>query len=245
MNQYRLFPWKTAPSEAEKGSFAMKFILKNMSRILLVTAAVLILGGVAMLALLVPAAASTFYKICLAAISVLCVLMGVGLLFALYLGRDNDPNFFLYDTKAARNIPESQLTFERINSRMGYFMTTLSTSLERLWSDNALDAAPEKFGVNEVYKPLAAYKMIYDLAVIDSPEGWRLFLNASPAAITTLTDALRLNGEDTMAQTLIKAYNTAASIDDYEWLSDFLKGNIPYISRRMTAYVRKNMEWFY
>ena len=48
-----------------------------------------------------------------------------------------------------------------------------------------------------------------------------------------------------MAQNLIKAYNTATSVDDYEWLSDFLKGNKPYISRRMTAYVRKNLELFY
>jgi hypothetical protein len=223
----------------------MKSILKNMSRILLIVAAVLIVGGIVMLALLVPSAASTFYMICLAAISILCILMGVGLLFCLFLGRDNDPNFFLYDPKTARNIPASELDFERINSRMGYFMTTLSTSLEKLWSDNALDSKPEKFGVNEVYKPLAAYKMIYDLAEIDSPEGWRLFLNASPAAITTLTDALLQNGEDAMVKTLIKAYNTASSIDDYEWLSDFLKGNKPYISRRMTAYVRKNMEWFY
>ena len=223
----------------------MKSILKNMSLILLVVAAVLILGGIVMLALLVPGAASTFYKVCLAIISILCVLMGVGLLFCLYLGRDNDPNFFLYDTKTGRNIPESQLTFERINSRMGYFMTTLSTSLEKLWSDNALDSKPEKFGVNEIYKPLAAYKMVYDLAEIDRPEGWRLFLNASPAALTTLTDALLMNGEDAMANPLIKAYNTASSIDDYEWLRDFLKGNKPYISRRMTAYVRKNLEWFY
>ena len=223
----------------------MKSIVKNMSRILLGAAAVLILGGIVMLALLVPGAASTFYKICLAAISVLCILMGVGLLFCLYLGRDNDPNFFLYDPKTARNIPESELDFERINSRMGYFMTTLSTSLERLWSDNALDARPEKFGVNEVYKPLAAYKMIYDLAEIDTPEGWRLFLTASPATVRTLTDALLANGEDAMVQTLIKAYNTASGSDDYEWISDFLKGNKPYISRRMTAYVRKNMELFY
>lgn len=223
----------------------MKSILKNMSLILLVAAAVLILGGIVMLALLVPGAASTFYKVCLAIISILCILMGVGLLFCLYLGRDNDPNFFLYDTKTGRNISEAELDFERINSRMGYFMTTLSTSLEKLWSDNALDSKPEKFGVSEVYKPLAAYKMIYDLAEIDRPEGWRLFLNASPAAITTLTDALLMNGEDAMANTLVKAYNTAAHVDDYEWLRDFLKGNKPYISRRMTAYVRKNLEWFY
>ena len=223
----------------------MKSILKNMSLILLITAGVLILGGILMLALLVPGAASVFFKVCLAIISILCILMGVGLLFCLYLGRDNDPNFFLYDTKTARNIPEDELDFERINNRMSYFMTTITTSVEKLWTDNALDSDPDRFGVNSVYKPLAAYKMIYDLAEIDTPAGWRLFLNATPATITTLTDTLRASGEEAMAKTLIKAYNSASSSDDYEWLSDFLKGNKPYISRRMTAYVRKNMEWFY
>lgn len=223
----------------------MKSILKNMSLILLIAAGVLILGGILMLALLVPGAASVFFKVCLAIISILCILMGVGLLFCLYLGRDNDPNFFLYDTKTARNIPEDELDFERVNSRMSYFMTTITTSVEKLWSENALDADPARFGVNEVYKPLAAYKMIYDLAEIDTPAGWRLFLNATPATITTLTETLLEIGEDALAKTLIKAYNTASNSDDYEWLSDFLKGNKPYISRRMTAYVRKNMEWFY
>lgn len=223
----------------------MKSILKNMSLILLITAGVLILGGILMLALLVPGAASVFFKVCLAIISILCILMGVGLLFCLYLGRDNDPNFFLYDTKTARNIPEDELDFERINNRMSYFMTTITTSVEKLWTDNALDSDPDRFGVNSVYKPLAAYKMIYDLAEIDTPAGWRLFLNATPATINTLTDTLRASGEEAMAKTLIKAYNSASSSDDYEWISDFLKGNKPYISRRMTAYVRKNMEWFY
>ena len=216
-----------------------------MSLILLITAGVLILGGILMLALLVPGAASVFFKVCLAIISILCILMGVGLLFCLYLGRDNDPNFFLYDTKTARNIPEDELDFERINNRMSYFMTTITTSVEKLWTDNALDSDPDRFGVNGVYKPLAAYKMIYDLADIDTPAGWRLFLNATPATITTLTDTLRASGEEAMAKTLIKAYNSASNSDDYEWISDFLKGNKPYISRRMTAYVRKNMEWFY
>jgi hypothetical protein len=223
----------------------MKSILKNMSRILLVVAAALILGGVIMLALLVPGAASTFYKVCLAAVSILCILMGLGILVFIFLSRDTDPNFFLYDPKTGRNIDPEDLDFDRINSRMSYFMTTLTTSVERLWAENALNAPAEKFGVREIYKPLAAYKMIYDLSEFDSPDGWRLFLNASPATIKTLTDALRLNGEEAMVATLENAYHGASSIDDYEWLRDFVMGNKPYISRRMTGYVRKNLEWFY
>ena len=197
------------------------------------------------MALLVPGAASLFYKVCLAAISVLCVLIGLGLLLYLYIGRDNDPNFFLYDPKTGRNIDPADLDFDRINSRMSYFMTTLTTSVERLWTDNALDAPVEKFGVREIYRPLAAYKMLYDLTEFDSPDGWRLFLNAPSATITALTQALVMNGEETMANSLVKAYNSASNGDDFEWLRDFLVGNKPYISRRMVGYVRKNLDWFY
>jgi hypothetical protein len=219
---------------------------KNMSRVLLVVAAVLILGGIFMLALLVPGASSLFYKVCLAAVSILCILIGLGLLLFLYLGRDADPNFFLYDPKTGRNITPEDLDFDRINSRMSYFMTTLTTSVERLWTDNALGTVPvDRFGINGIYRPLAAYKMLYDLTEFDSPDGWRLFLNATPATITALGDALRENGEDTMVATLIKAYNSASSGDDFEWLRDFLMGNKPYLSRRMTGYVRKNLDWFY
>lgn len=223
----------------------MKSIVKNMSRVLLAVAGVFILGGIFMLALLVPGASSGFYKFCLAAVSVFCILIGLCLLAFLYLGRDTDPNFFLYDPKSGRNISEQDLDFDRINSRMGYFMTTLTTSVEKLWTENALNTNPERFGVNEIYRPLAAYKMLYDLAEIDTPEGWRLFLSASPATITTLTDALNRVGENEMSASLIKAYNSASTVDDYGWLRDFITGNKPYLSRRMTGYVRKNLEWFY
>ena len=224
----------------------MKSILKNMSLILLVVAAVLILGGIVMLALLVPGAASTFYKVCLAIISILCVLMGVGLLFCLYLGRDNDPNFFLYDPKTARNIPESELDFERINSRMSYFLTTLSTSQEKLWADNILaDNGTGRFGVNDVYRPLTAYKMLYDLVELDRPEGWALFLCAGPATIDALRDALEENGEEAMSKALYHAYSSASGREDTEWLRDFLSGNAKYLRRRMLGYVQKNIEWFY
>ena len=223
----------------------MNTIMKNMSRVLLIVSSVLILGGICMLALLVPGASSLFYKVCLVIISILCVLIGLGIMLYLFIGRDNDPNFFLYDPKTGRNIDPEELSFDRINSRMSYFMTTLTTSVERLWTENALNAPVEKFGIREIYRPLAAYKMLYDLTEFDSPDGWRLFLNASSATITTLADALRLNGEETMVNTLIKAYNTASDGDDFEWLRDFLMGNRTYISRRMTGYVRKNLDWFY
>ena len=220
-------------------------IMKNMSRVLLIVAAVLILGGICMLALLVPGAASLFYKVCLAIISIFCILIGLGILLYLFIGRDSDPNFFLYDPKTGRNIDVDELNFDRINSRMDYFISTLTTSGDLLWTENALAAPADKFGIREIYRPLVAYKMLYDLTENDNFNGCRTFLNAPSTTISALADALRKNGEDTMVNTLIKTYNSATSADDFEWLSDFLMGNKAYISRRMTGYVRKNLDWFY
>lgn len=223
----------------------MKINSKNMAIVLLVAAGVLILGGIALLLFLVPGAAS-FFKVCLIIISVLCILMGLGLLFTLYLGRDNDPNFFLYDTKTQRNIPAEELTFDRVNSRMSYFLTTLSTSHEKLWADNILaDDGTGRFGANDVFRPLTAYKMLYDLIELDRPEGWALFLCATPATVDSLLDALEENGEEAMAKALYHAYGSASSRDDIEWIRDFLSGNAKYLRRRMLSYVQKNIEWFY
>ena len=222
----------------------MKINMKHLSIVLLIVAGVLILGGIVLLAFVVPNV-SIFYKVCLIFISLFCLLMGVGVLFLLYLARDTDPNFFLYDTKSGTNISADELTFDRVNSRMSYFMTTLTTSQEKLWAENALNASPERFGINEIYRPLAAYKMLYDLTEIDRPEGWALFLCATPSAIDALLDALEENGEEAMSKALYHAYNSASGRDDIEWLRDFLLGNAKYIRRRMLGYVQKNIEWFY
>ncbi len=223
----------------------MNQILKKLTPILYAVAAIAILAGIALLAFLVPNAASTFYRVCFVLIALLCLIFGLGVLFLLYISRDTDPNFFLYDTKSARNIDASELTFERVNSRMAYFMTTLTTSQDRLWSDNVLNANPDRFGVNEVYKPLAAYKMLYDLAVQDQPENWRLFLTASPATIEAITAALAKSGEDDMLAKIRYAYDNAADRDDVEWVRDYIMKNMRYIQHRMLGYARRNLEWFY
>ena len=223
----------------------MKINSKNMAIVLMIVAGVLILGGISLFLFLVPGAAS-FFKVCLIIIGVLCILMGLGLLFTLYLGRDNDPNFFLYDTKAQRNLPVDELTFDRVNSRMSYFLTTLSTSQEKLWADNTLaDNGTGRFGVGDVYRPLTAYKMLYDLVELDRPEGWALFLCATPATMDSLLDALEENGEEAMSKALYHAYNSASGREDNEWLRDFLSGNAKYLRRRMLGYVQKNIEWVY
>ncbi len=223
----------------------MNPVSKKITPILFAVALVCILAGVLLLALLVPGATSTFFRICFIVMAVTLLLIGVAIFYLLYNSRDTEPNFFLYDSKTYTNIDPEELDFDRVNNRMGYFMTTLAGSQERLWSDNVLTVNPARFGIQEIYRPLAAYKMLYDLAELDTPEGWALFLCASSSTIDALLKALKAAGEDDMLIKLRTAYEEASSREDYEWLRDYLMKNKTYISRRMMGYVRKNMEWFY
>ncbi len=223
----------------------MNPISKKLTPVLFAVAAICILAGIVLFALLVPGATSTFFRVCFIIMAVVLLLIGVAVFYLLYNSRDTEPNFFLYDTKTRVNNEPEELDFERVNSRMSYFMSTLTKSQERLWSDNVLTVNPARFGVNEIYRPLAAYKMLYDLSEVDQPETWSLFLCASTATIDALLSALRAAGEEDMLTKLRYAYENATDREDIEWLRDYIMKNRNYLSRRMMGYVRKNIEWFY
>ncbi len=223
----------------------MNPISKKLTTVLFVVAAVCILAGILLFALLVPGAASTFFRVCFILMALILLLIGVAVFYLLYNSRDTEPNFFLYDTSTYRNNELEELDFERINSRMGYFVSTLTNTPDRLWTDNVLTVNPARFGVNEIYRPLAAYKMLYDLAEFDNPDKWELFFKAPAATVDALLAALKTAGEDDMLLKLRSAYDNAGQPDDVELFRDYIVGNKTYISRRMMGYVRKNIEWFY
>lgn len=223
----------------------MKFNVQKLAPILYVMAALCILGGIALLAFAVPDAASAFFSVVIAIIAILSMLLGGLIITFLFNARDNDVNFFLHDRKTGTNIRAESLTFERINSRMSYFMSRLSPTFADVWQGNVLTSEDTNFGHGDVYKPLVAYKMLYDLAELDRPEVWDLFANAAPETVETLCDIFASRGENAMAQTLMEAYTSAAETKDTAWARDFLMGNVNYFRRHMTDYVKKNIEWFY
>ncbi len=207
--------------------------------------AISLLMGILVFVLVVAKATSTFFATVGSILGILAIMEAAAIGLFLVLSFEGEANFFLYDRKSGRNISEDELTFDRINSRMGYYMTMISSSQEQMWQRNILERDDPRFGTDEVYKPLAAYKMLYDLAEIDRVESWELFTGASPEAITTLCRVLRACGEEAMSDALLDAYEGAESVDDVEWVRDFVKGNSKYIRRRMKEYVLKHIEEFY
>ena len=208
--------------------------------------AVMLIGGILVLALGVPHAVGGFYKVMLGIIGVLMMLGGAVSVFLAVISRDTDPHFFRYSRQLGRNIPLEELTFDRINGCMTFFVQKLADSQERLWQGNVFADTPvEDFGTYEILRPVLAYKMLYDLAKTDRDETWELFNAADPALIDALTEALTNAGEDAMPRALQRAYNDAAGIHDIVWIRDFIMGNEKYIRRRMDSFVRSHDEYFY
>lgn len=226
-------------------NFNLKVNNKKVLIVLLAMAAVGIIGGIVLFPAVVAQAEAAFVAVVASILAVELILLGLAILAFTVLAHDGDANFFLYDRKSQRNLDEEELTFERINSRMGYYMTLISSSQEQLWSKNVLASENVRFGQNQVYKPLVAYKMLYDLIELDRPETWELFTGADAAVISTLCRVLSSCGEKDMSATLMDAYEGAESVSDIEWVRDFVMGNAKYIRRRMRDYVLKNIEEFY
>ena len=222
----------------------MQINTKKLIPILLAVAGTFFVGGVVIICL-VGLGASWVTRVLTVLIGLLCILMSALIAFVVYTSLDNDPNFFLYDSKEKKNIPVEELTFEKVNNRMGYYMSLISTSQEQPWQKNILGQENDRFGPNDVYKPLVAYKMLCDLCELDRPETWSLFNQASPEVMTGVIDALRLGGESEMCKTLRFFYENAESNEDVERVRDFVMGNANYLHTRMMRYITKNIEWFY
>lgn len=205
-----------------------------------------ILAGILLVIIGAPRASSAFNTTMLVFISIFMALFGGSVLWYLRECRNVDCNFFLYDNKTRLNIDVSELDFDRIDTRMDYFMSLIASSREEAWRGNLFDDVdPARFGDQGVYRPLVAFKMLLDLAETDTDEGWQLFTTADPSLIDSVADALRDAGEDRLPRTLVEEYNAVEDDADTEWIRDFLTGNVKYFRRRISEYVVGNINAFY
>ncbi|MBR2622059.1 MAG: hypothetical protein IKC97_06755, partial [Clostridia bacterium] len=154
----------------------------------------------AIIVLISAASADASYKKVLLRISAVLffVLMALALYY-FYLTRQSDPNFFLYDQTQRKNIAVDQLTFGIINERMDFYLSLISDSDEELWQGGVLAKNDGSFGREDIYRPLVAYKMLYDLTERNDDVQWRMFEFAEVTTIRLLTRALKQGGDADMA----------------------------------------------
>ena len=221
----------------------MNVKLKKWMPIIMTAVAVIsLIGSILLFAIALPKADVPYKTVLTIIMAVLMAVLTLLIVFYLLLTRDVEPNFFLFDRAKKRNIPVEELTFTIVNERMSFYLTMVCESAEQLWEEDVLER-DRLLGQRRVYRPLLAYKMLYDLADKDIAKYWDLLICAKPETVNSLCGALEQGGEREM----VKAFRFIMENyrDKPEKIKDFVCCNSRYIRGRMLGYIKKNIEYFY
>lgn len=176
---------------------------------------------------------------------ILLLLLSVLFLLYWWLTRDVIQNYFLYDRKKKMNIPVERLDFGKVNERMNNFLALISNSFDHVWTEEVLENEESRKYPN-VYRPLVAYKMLYDLGDGDSDQGKKNqenYKGASDDVVDLVCKLLEQVGEKQFVRAfrMIREKDGAMS----ETMQTFLSKNRGYLSGRMLLYVKRNIDRFY
>ncbi len=225
--------------------FVTKINFKKLLPVVLWAAAVIFLvSAVLIFAIAVPNANYPYKRV----LGVICALLMIVLsalsLLYLWLSRDTYPNYFLFDRKKKKNIPVEKLRFKQVSERMTFLMLQIADSPEQLWKSDVLLRGDETYGYRCVYKPLVAYKMLFDLGEQGVDSGyWKFFREAPASNLNAICETLERVGEKKMIEVFRILVDREPK--DNDKLKEFLLKNQPYIRSKMVSYVVRHIELFY
>ena len=215
---------------------------KKMPLFMMIAAGISFIGALLILIFALPASNATYKSVLEVIIASFMMLLAFLLAAYVWVIRDVEPNFFLFDRIKKKNIPVEELTFTIVNERMNFFLTLISDSPEDLWYRNALER-DSKMGPRRIYRPLLAYKMLFDLADKNTESYWNYLITSPEDTVNSVCNALTQGGE----QELVKVFRYL--MENYrqspDKIKDFICGNERYFRARMKSYIQKNIEFFY
>ena len=171
----------------------------------------------------------------------LFILSGLVYVYIFMLGERNR-NYFLTDTTTGKNTKISELTFSRVNERMNFFISKRVDAESELWLDGFLGKRG-LFGPNDVFKPLAVYKMLFDLGAKNDDSRWELFFKMPDADFSRLINGLDNAGDVNMSKRLATIRATTDGTQT-ALLADCLTKNMRYMQNRMLLYVKMHISEF-
>lgn len=184
--------------------------------------------------------AGAFAKTALIVISVLVLFFAVELAYLWLLLEETSPNYFLFNSNTNRNISPSKLTFQNINVRMNRYLSHYAASEGKLWTDKVLD--DPALDMDDAFKPLVAYKLLFDLAERDFETGWKCFELASAETVEFIAAGLEMNGDVDFAKAIRKIKNTPPV--NLAHIRDLLVKNKRYLQNKMFRYTVDNINKF-
>lgn len=183
---------------------------------------------------------SVFSKVIIIVISLFVGALAAELGYLFMLLGDTRPNYFLFNSNLNRNISVQKLTFQTINVRMNRYLAAYASSEGKIWTDRVLDNP--YLEMDDSFKPLVAYKLLFDLAERDFDAGWKCFDLASFETIEFIASAVELNGEAEMAKTL-RQFKVSKPVN-LKYVRDYIVGNRKYLQSKMFKYTVENIDKF-
>ncbi|MBQ8817840.1 MAG: hypothetical protein IJZ83_04625 [Clostridia bacterium] len=183
----------------------------------------------------------TFTKVLMIVAAVLSLALAGELAYLLWFsGSGEKPNYFLYDASSKRNVTVDKLTMPVVNKRMERYFSNYAASEGKLWTDGILENP--MLDMDDAFKPLVAYKLLFDLADKDIDKGWKCFELASYETVDFICRGLEMNGETEVAGNLRKMKMVKPF--QIKYVRDYLVSNCNYLQTKMLMYVRDNIEKF-
>ena len=180
-------------------------------------------------------------KILMIVVAVLSLALAGELAYLAWFSDNGDvPNYFLYDSNTKKNVTVDKLTLPVVSKRMDRYFSNYAPSEGKLWTDKVLEN-PE-LDMDDAFKPLVAYKLLFDLADRDMEKGWKCFELASYETVDFVCRALEMNGEDEVAGNIRKMKQVQPF--QVKYIRDYLVSNRDYIQTKMMMYVRDNIDRF-
>lgn len=218
------------------------FVKQNLQLILLVLCGVLVLTGILVI-VFGGGESEGFLKVMFIIFGTVLIALGCTLAFyAVAISTDETANFFLYDSQIKANMPVDKLTFETVNKKMTYVMTKLVPTAAKVWSKNVFVGHDDFFGGEDTFKPLVAYKILYDLSDRANESIWNLYVMADRSIIDSIAEALEYNSDSELGKAFKFLHENAGG--SYERTEKFLADNKKYIQNKMVKYVKANINRF-
>lgn len=215
---------------------------KNFSLILKIVCACLAVVGVLLLIFgIIYSGDHAFTKVFMIISAVLSFALAGELAYLVWFAKGGEaPNYFLYDSNTKKNIPVDKLNVALVSKRMDSYFSKYAPSEGKLWTDRILENP--SLDMTDLFKPVVAYKLLFDLADRDMEKGWRCFELASYETVDFVCSALELNGETEVAGNIRKMKQVQPF--QIKYIRDYLVSNHDYLQTKMLMYIRANIEKF-
>ncbi len=172
---------------------------------------------------------------------VLALLGGIYLLYATNKAKEERVNYFLYDRRRKKKVSPENVTFDLINDNLTFYLATYIKKPVELWC-----GFPKSLYIQtqaeELYLPMIAYRMLYELSLREDEEILQRFVAAREKTVSFVCHILRVAGDEEMAALILKMKREPEA--EAKHIVAFFQKNKAVFEGRMVHFVKTHPDGF-